>query len=119
MQQSLRSILNITTCSIVLGALARAFAELGYARKDIVVVTGIGCWGKADDYLTTNALHVTHGRALSFATGAKAVRPGARLGWTGSARTWREATETAMLGTRDNAQCWGRHTRMGTPALGA
>ncbi|NPV27257.1 MAG: 2-oxoacid:ferredoxin oxidoreductase subunit beta [Firmicutes bacterium] len=60
---------------IVLSALLRAFEELGYANEDTVVVTGIGCWGKADDYVTTNALHTTHGRALAFATGIKAVRP--------------------------------------------
>ena len=60
---------------IVLSALLRAFEELDYQNEDTVVVTGIGCWGKADDYLTTNALHTTHGRALAFATGVKAVNP--------------------------------------------
>jgi 2-oxoglutarate ferredoxin oxidoreductase subunit beta len=60
---------------VVLSALARAFEQLKYTNEDTVVVTGIGCWGKADDYLTTNALHVTHGRALPFATGVKAVKP--------------------------------------------
>ena len=59
----------------VLSALVRTFEELNYTNEDTVVVTGIGCWGKADDYLTTNALHVTHGRALAFATGIKAVKP--------------------------------------------
>jgi 2-oxoglutarate ferredoxin oxidoreductase subunit beta len=38
-------------------------------------VTGIGCWGKADDFLSTNALHTTHGRALTFATGIKGANP--------------------------------------------
>lgn len=60
---------------VVLSALARAFEVLKYTNEDTVVVTGIGCWGKADDYLTTNALHVTHGRALPFATGVKAAKP--------------------------------------------
>lgn len=60
---------------IVLSAILRAFEELDYKNEDTVVVTGIGCWGKADDYLTTNALHTTHGRALAFATGLKAVNP--------------------------------------------
>jgi 2-oxoglutarate ferredoxin oxidoreductase subunit beta len=58
-----------------LSALLRSFEELGYTNQDTVVVTGIGCWGKADDYVTTNTLHTTHGRALSFATGVKAVQP--------------------------------------------
>ncbi|MCL2548266.1 MAG: thiamine pyrophosphate-dependent enzyme [Symbiobacteriaceae bacterium] len=56
---------------VVLGSLVRTFEALGYTKEDTVVVTGIGCWGKADDYLTTNAFHGTHGRALPFATGIK------------------------------------------------
>ena len=59
----------------MLGALLRAFEELGYANTDTVVVTGIGCTGKLDDYLLTNALHTTHGRALAYATGIKAFKP--------------------------------------------
>lgn len=60
---------------VMLGALLRSFEELGYEKNDTVVVTGIGCTGKADDYLTTNALHTTHGRALPYATGIKAFNP--------------------------------------------
>jgi 2-oxoglutarate ferredoxin oxidoreductase subunit beta len=60
---------------IVLGGMLRAFEELGYERHNTVVVTGIGCTGKADDYLVTNALHTTHGRALAYATGIKAFNP--------------------------------------------
>ncbi|TEB04463.1 2-oxoglutarate oxidoreductase subunit KorB [Pelotomaculum schinkii] len=60
---------------IVLGALARAMAKLNLEKNKVVVVTGIGCWGKADDYFTCSALHGTHGRALAFATGVKAANP--------------------------------------------
>lgn len=60
---------------IVLAALLRAFEELAYINEETVVVTGIGCWGKADDYVTTNGFHGTHGRALAFATGIKAFNP--------------------------------------------
>lgn len=59
----------------VLGALIRSFEELGLERKNTVVVTGIGCWGKADDYINTNTFHGTHGRALAFATGIKLANP--------------------------------------------
>ena len=59
----------------MLGAMLRAFEELGYSNTDTVVVTGIGCTGKLDDYLVTNALHTTHGRALAYATGIKAFNP--------------------------------------------
>jgi len=61
---------------VMMGALLRSFEELRYEPRDTVVVTGIGCTGKTDDYLTTNALHTTHGRALAFATGIKAFKPG-------------------------------------------
>ena len=64
---------------IVLGALLRAFEELDYKKTETVVVTGIGCWGKADDYLLTNAFHGTHGRALAYATGIKAYNPSLKV----------------------------------------
>jgi 2-oxoglutarate/2-oxoacid ferredoxin oxidoreductase subunit beta len=60
---------------VMLGSLLRAFEELGFTNTDTVVVTGIGCTGKADDYLITNGLHTTHGRALAYATGIKAFSP--------------------------------------------
>lgn len=60
---------------VVLGVIARAFAELDLTRENTVVVTGIGCWGKADDYVTTNSFHGTHGRALAFGTGIKLANP--------------------------------------------
>jgi 2-oxoglutarate ferredoxin oxidoreductase subunit beta len=60
---------------VMLGALLRSFEELEYEPKDIVIVTGIGCTGKSDDYLVTHALHTTHGRALAYATGIKAFNP--------------------------------------------
>lgn len=60
---------------VALANMLRAFEELGYKENETVVVTGIGCWGKSDDYLVTNALHTTHGRALSFASGIKAYNP--------------------------------------------
>lgn len=60
---------------VVLGALLRGFEELAYSKTEVVVVTGIGCWGKADEFLSANALHTTHGRALPYATGIKAANP--------------------------------------------
>lgn len=80
---------------IALGAVARALAELNLPPNEVVVVTGIGCWGKADDYLATNALHGTHGRALAFATGVKAARPG--------------LTVIVLMGDGDGATIGGNH----------
>ncbi|ADL12001.1 thiamine pyrophosphate-dependent enzyme [Acetohalobium arabaticum] len=60
---------------ILLGSIVRALEESGLSRENTVVVTGIGCWGKADDYLTTHAFHGTHGRAIGVATGVKFANP--------------------------------------------
>ena len=40
---------------IVLAAIARAMADLGLDRRKTAAVSGIGCWGWADDYLAVNA----------------------------------------------------------------
>jgi len=80
---------------VIIGALARALADRGIPPHLTVAVTGIGCFGKADDYLATHALHGTHGRALGFATGIKAARP--------------ELTVVAMMGDGDSATIGGNH----------
>ena len=60
---------------IVLGALIRAIDKLGLEKDDVVLVSGIGCSGRMPVYVDFNTLHTTHGRALTFATGIKLVRP--------------------------------------------
>ncbi len=79
----------------VLKALLGAFASRGLDPRMTVVVTGIGCWGKADDYIRTNAIHGTHGRALAVATGVKAYRP--------------ELAVVALMGDGDFATIGGNH----------
>lgn len=80
---------------IVMGALLRAFAKFEYDKKNTVVVTGIGCWGKADDYISTNTFHGTHGRALAFATGIKLANPKLKV--------------IALMGDGDGATIGGNH----------
>ena len=60
---------------IVLGALIRAIDRTGFAKDDIVLVSGIGCAGRMTVYVDFNTLHTTHGRALTFATGVKLANP--------------------------------------------
>jgi 2-oxoglutarate ferredoxin oxidoreductase subunit beta len=79
----------------VLGSILRAFAKLQFERRNTVVVTGIGCWGKADDYINTNTFHGTHGRALAFATGIKLANP--------------ELKVLALMGDGDGATIGGNH----------
>jgi 2-oxoglutarate ferredoxin oxidoreductase subunit beta len=60
---------------IVMGAMIRAIAKLGFEKHDVAVVSGIGCTGRLPAYVDFNTLHTTHGRALAFATGLKLAKP--------------------------------------------
>ena len=80
---------------VVVGAVARALAGLGIPADKTVITTGIGCFGKADDYFATHALHGTHGRALAFAGGIKAVST--------------DLTVLALMGDGDAATIGGNH----------
>jgi len=60
---------------IILQAVTSVFAELGLDKHQIALVSGIGCFGRIDDYLDINCMHVTHGRALAAATGVALANP--------------------------------------------
>ncbi|MDO4719229.1 MAG: thiamine pyrophosphate-dependent enzyme [Peptostreptococcaceae bacterium] len=60
---------------VVLQAILKNIDKMGWTKENTVIATGIGCWGKADDYVTTNSFHGTHGRALSVSTGIKLANP--------------------------------------------
>jgi 2-oxoglutarate ferredoxin oxidoreductase subunit beta len=60
---------------IALRALLWAIHETGIPKDQLAIISGIGCSGRLSAYIDANTLHVTHGRALSFATGLKLVRP--------------------------------------------
>lgn len=60
---------------IVLQSIAAVFAEMELDKHDITLVSGIGCFGRVDDYLDINCMHVTHGRALPAATGVALANP--------------------------------------------
>jgi len=64
---------------IGLSALVRAIDGLGYSRNEVILVSGIGCAARAPVYVDFNTLHTTHGRALTFATGIKLVKPRLRV----------------------------------------
>jgi 2-oxoglutarate ferredoxin oxidoreductase subunit beta len=60
---------------IVLGSLIRTIDQLGLAKDDVVLVSGIGCAGRLTAYVDFHTVHTTHGRALTFATGIKLAKP--------------------------------------------
>lgn len=65
---------------VLLGALLRAIDESPWPLSDYLFVSGIGCAGWIPSpHIAADTLHVTHGRPLAFATGAKLVNPGLRV----------------------------------------
>ncbi len=59
----------------VLAGVQGAMAELGIARENTVVVSGIGCSSRLPYYLDTYGIHSLHGRAPTIATGLAISRP--------------------------------------------
>ena len=80
---------------IILGAFLRAFHESGLDRDKTVIVSGIGCSGRATQYLNFDTVHTTHGRALAFATGIKLAKP--------------ELNVVVMMGDGDALAIGGNH----------
>jgi len=60
---------------IILNCFVQAVDELQVDLKKLVVVSGIGCIGRAAGYVNTNSFHTTHGRPIAFATGVKLANP--------------------------------------------
>jgi 2-oxoglutarate ferredoxin oxidoreductase subunit beta len=61
---------------ILLGAILRAVDELELDFSQMLFVSGIGCGGWIPSpHFDTDTLHVTHGRPVAFATGAKLFKP--------------------------------------------
>jgi 2-oxoglutarate ferredoxin oxidoreductase subunit beta len=59
----------------VLAAVTRALAQLGLARNQVALVSGIGCSSRLPAYLDIFGFHGVHGRALPLGAGLKAARP--------------------------------------------
>ncbi|HNP47191.1 MAG TPA: 2-oxoacid:ferredoxin oxidoreductase subunit beta [Bacteroidia bacterium] len=49
--------------------------DLGIARENIVIISGIGCSSRFPYYMETYGMHSIHGRATAIASGLKASRP--------------------------------------------
>ena len=60
---------------IILNCFVQAIDELQMDLSRLVVVSGIGCIGRAAGYTNTNSFHTTHGRPIAFATGVKLANP--------------------------------------------
>jgi 2-oxoglutarate ferredoxin oxidoreductase subunit beta len=63
----------------IFDALKRAAAALDLEPENLVVVTGIGCHGRMNNYFTGYGFHGLHGRALPVAAGVKLANPGLQV----------------------------------------
>ncbi|MFP3951852.1 MAG: thiamine pyrophosphate-dependent enzyme [Candidatus Bathyarchaeia archaeon] len=81
---------------IILNAFVRAIDELGLSREKVLAVSGIGCsaWIPSPNF-KGDTLHTTHGRAIAYATGAKAFNP--------------DLTTVVFTGDGDGAGIGGNH----------
>jgi len=55
--------------------IAMAFHELGLDKKEVVIVSGIGCSGRTAGYFNCDTVHGPHGRAVAIAEGVKRGNP--------------------------------------------
>lgn len=60
-------------------SLKRAFVAGGYAPQDIIMVSGIGCGSKMNDYMRINGMHSLHGRTVAVATGVRLANTGRKV----------------------------------------
>jgi 2-oxoglutarate ferredoxin oxidoreductase subunit beta len=60
---------------ILVNSFLEALDELQPDLDKVIVVSGIGCIGRAAGYINVDSFHTTHGRALAFATGVKLANP--------------------------------------------
>jgi len=60
---------------IILSNLGRALTKLGLENDKVVIVSGIGCSGRASKFFNTFSVHTTHGRPIAFATGIALANP--------------------------------------------
>ena len=60
---------------LLLKTFVKAVSLSGIPPEKHVVISGIGCTGRIAGYIRLDGYHVTHGRAIPFATGIKLARP--------------------------------------------
>ena len=59
----------------ILSSVQKVFPDLGVAKEDFLIVSGIGCSSRFPYYMDTYGFHSIHGRAPAVASGAKIANP--------------------------------------------
>ncbi|HLB29610.1 MAG TPA: thiamine pyrophosphate-dependent enzyme [Dehalococcoidia bacterium] len=60
---------------VVLDCFIQGMLDSGIPPERQIVVSGIGCTGRAAGYLNMDSFHTTHGRAIPFALGLQVANP--------------------------------------------
>ena len=63
----------------ILGALQMSLTEMGIARHEAAIFSGIGCSGKTSHFINVTGIHTLHGRVLPFAQGSALANPNMRI----------------------------------------
>ncbi len=59
----------------ILAQIQKTLPNIGYAKEDIVFISGIGCSSRFPYYMDTFGIHSIHGRAPTLATGLAITNP--------------------------------------------
>jgi len=59
----------------IIASVQAVLADIGVARENVVMVSGIGCSSRFPYYMETYGFHSIHGRANAIATGVKVANP--------------------------------------------
>lgn len=59
----------------ILAQVQKTMPDIGFAREDIVFISGIGCSSRFPYYMNTYGIHSIHGRAPTLASGLAITRP--------------------------------------------
>ncbi len=59
----------------VINSVQAVLADIGVAKENVVMVSGIGCSSRFPYYMDTYGFHSIHGRANAIATGVKVANP--------------------------------------------
>lgn len=84
-------------------AVISILVEEGIPKKNIVLVSGIGCHAKIVDYINTNSFYSLHGRVVPVAEALKLARPDLKvIGFAGDGDAYGEGLEHLIFAAKRN-----------------
>jgi 2-oxoglutarate ferredoxin oxidoreductase subunit beta len=63
----------------ILKQVQTVFAQMGFEKHEIAIISGIGCSSRFPYYMDTYGMHSIHGRAPAIASGLKMANPGLQV----------------------------------------